>query len=212
MVWATRLASAGAGKNGIDHLSFSSISTFVDWAKQENLRNTLYLVDYEFLNQDMNGLEAIDQAGIAKNSILVTSRYEELKVREHAKRMGIKMIPKALAPLVPIVIEKSLLYDACLIDDDPLIHLTWETAAGSAGKSLRCFFSAEQFFSEASNIEKSTPLYVDVHLGNGIRGEEISRKILDLGFTQIFLATGYEPEKILTPSVQVKIVGKEPPF
>jgi len=69
--------------------------------------NILFLCDYEFLGSKETGLDVIEDLGLAKHTILVTSRYEEQDVRERCARLKIKLIPKPLAGFVPIEIKRA---------------------------------------------------------------------------------------------------------
>src|SRR5262249_35504432 len=57
-------------------------------------------------------------------------------------------------------------YDAVLIDDDYLARLNWKQAATRAGKKIRLFSSAADFFQEAPRIDRETKIYVDHELGD----------------------------------------------
>lgn len=52
----------------------------------------------------------------------------------------------------------------------------------------------------------------DSNLQNGEKGEEISKTLYDLGFTQLYLATGYQPEKFGQLPWIKQVVGKAPPW
>jgi signal transduction histidine kinase len=106
-LWADRLSSAGSAKANVQHVAFSSLEQFMTWAKEHDTNAALFLVDYEFLAQAGNGLDAIEQTGIASRAILVTSRHEEPHVRARAEALSVRVLPKALAPLVPLAIENS---------------------------------------------------------------------------------------------------------
>jgi signal transduction histidine kinase len=106
-LWADRLSSAGAAKANVQHVAFSSLEQFMTWAKEHDTNAALFFVDYEFLAQAGNGLDAIEQTGIASRAILVTSRHEEPHVRARAEALSVRVLPKALAPLVPLAIENS---------------------------------------------------------------------------------------------------------
>jgi len=55
-------------------------------------------------------------------------------------------------------------------------------------------------------------IYVDVNLANNVRGEEVARRIHDLGFTDIYLATGYDADGF-PPLPYIKaVVGKDFPL
>jgi len=62
----------------------------------------LYLCDYELLGSKHNGLEVIEMLGIEQEAILVSSRSEEIHIRERCERRRIRLLPKPLAPWIPI--------------------------------------------------------------------------------------------------------------
>lgn len=99
-----------------------------------------------------------------------------------------------------------------MIDDDPTIHLVWNMVAKDVGKTVRVFAKTEAFLAVAQQIAKTTPIYVDSNLGEGIKGEEVTKAIHDLGFRNIYLATGYSAADF-GPLPWVKgIIGKDPPW
>jgi signal transduction histidine kinase len=102
-IWSGRLDSAGAKTHKVNHLIFSSMDGFSGWLKDGDARHHLFLMDYEFLDQQGNGLELIDRLKIAGQSILVTSRYEEAEICQRAHALGLKVLPKGLVAHVPIV-------------------------------------------------------------------------------------------------------------
>ncbi len=100
-IWASRLSRL---KGRIRHLKFSSIELFEKWHAENETKNPLFLVDFEFLNQSGNGVDLMKRTNIAANSILVTSRYDDPRVRFAAAEIKVKLLPKSMAPIVPIAI------------------------------------------------------------------------------------------------------------
>src|SRR5262249_26315782 len=143
--------------------------------------NTLFLVDFEFLGFDIVGLDIIENLGIQSRSILVTSHYEEMKLRIRCEHLGVQLIPKGMAGFVPITIEIKKKVDAILIDDDILVHLCWKMIAKEKQKVLALFTTSDDFMNEVASFTKDVPIYIDVSLANGIRGEEIAKKIFNMG-------------------------------
>jgi signal transduction histidine kinase len=90
-IWNNRLS--GLSVNLVHYSSPNKIKKY---------ENALYLSDYEFLNHDKTGLDVIETLCIQKNSVLVTSYYEESQVRKKCAELGVKLIPKPLAGFVPI--------------------------------------------------------------------------------------------------------------
>jgi signal transduction histidine kinase len=63
---------------------------------------TLFLIDYELLGSEETGLDLIEKLKLKDHAILVTSRYEEPKIRDKIINLGIKAIPKNFAPYIII--------------------------------------------------------------------------------------------------------------
>lgn len=64
------------------------------------------LVDYEFQNQNINGVDIINKFSL-KTSVLVTGHYPDQDLIAVVKNSGIKMLPKILASRVPILIRPA---------------------------------------------------------------------------------------------------------
>ncbi len=65
--------------------------------------DTVYLIDYFLLGEELNGLELIIKMGIQAQAYLVTSSYDEPSIIAKAEAFGVKIIPKCYAIKVPIV-------------------------------------------------------------------------------------------------------------
>ena len=81
---------------------FHAPSAFIEYCKTLCSEQDLFLVDYELINSVKTGLDLIEQLDLKKQAILVTSRYEELEIRERIKTLGVKIIPKNFAPYILI--------------------------------------------------------------------------------------------------------------
>jgi len=99
---------------------------------------------------------------------------------------------------------------AALIDDDALVRLNWKTAARGKGVELHVFASAGDFLA-ADIADKSTTIYIDSNLGDGVKGEEVAQQLKNNGFTDICLETGHPPENF-AHLTWLKVAGKEPPW
>lgn len=69
-------------------------------------QNLCLLVDYEFQNQEINGVDIINKFRLT-NSVLVTGHYSDQDLIAVVKNSGIKMLPKILASRVPIIIQPA---------------------------------------------------------------------------------------------------------
>ncbi|HMQ11120.1 MAG TPA: HAMP domain-containing sensor histidine kinase [Oligoflexia bacterium] len=70
----------------------------------EGQANLLCLCDYELLGFEETALDLIEENSLEAVSILVTCRYAEEKVQERCEKLGIKLIPKTSADLVPLTV------------------------------------------------------------------------------------------------------------
>ncbi len=214
-IWQGRMDSLRVSEKQITVVHVSTPEQLRTWIQQNSAaaKQALYLADYELLGFQETGLMLIEELNLGPQSVLVTSRFEERQIMEGCKKLKVRLIPKGLAGFVPISFGVALeSVDAILIDDDDLVHLTWKSAAKYAGKSIRVFLHPDQFFAVADTFGKSSPVYVDANLGQGIKGEDVAERIHKIGFTRVFLATGYEPEKYKQYKFLEAVLGKDPPF
>lgn len=99
-----------------------------------------------------------------------------------------------------------------LIDDDPLMRMTWKMAASRAGKTFRAFPTLAEFLESAADMDRLTTVYIDADLGEGVNGAQESIRIRQLGFSKIYLATGHPASSFSGLAHLSGVVGKEPPW
>lgn len=100
-VWQSRLEQPLFLKE-IEILHFSMPEAFENWLKQKSGPQDIYLIDEEFVGSSRNGLDIIAQSEIATKSILVTNRHEETALLKQAEEAGLRILPKIMAPMIPI--------------------------------------------------------------------------------------------------------------
>lgn len=101
---------------------------------------------------------------------------------------------------------------AVLIDNDPLVRMNWKAAAKRDGKTLKAYPDAASFMKEAGDFHRNTPIYIDSDLGVGVKGEEAAKELMALGFTELRLSTGHDPDSFPALPHLKGIQGKEPPW
>jgi len=91
---------------------FFKTNELLRWFTKERnrARSLLCLVDYELCESGTNGLKLIESLRINEQSILVTNQSEDSSVRAECIRLGVKLVPKTLAPYIPlnILIDREL--------------------------------------------------------------------------------------------------------
>ncbi len=102
-MWEMRFDEAGLLKNEIKVDYFSKGGEMPGLTTGS--RKKLYLVDYKLGDQEKTGLDWIEELKISESSVLVTGHAEESAVTARARFLGVKVIPKTLAGIVPIAVE-----------------------------------------------------------------------------------------------------------
>ena len=101
--------------------------------------------------------------------------------------------------------------DAVLIDDDPIVHLTWGSAAQRHGIRLLALSSPHEFWAHLHRLRQDTTLYVDFELG-GISARAFVEELLAHGFTRIYWASGHNPSRLPLMDRVQGAVDKVPPW
>lgn len=210
-IWASQLNTLANEK--IIHKHFHSGEIFKNFV-QEKLDITSkiqFLIDYELLDQNKTGLDIIEELDISKNAILVTSRYEEISIQKRANDMGLKILPKSLAGFVPFEIRRDKTkYDIILLDNDPLVRMTWEMKAKQKKKTILSLASASELWAMLSELDKENVFYIDVHLSENENGEQVTKELFNLGYLNLYLATGHAPDQFPHITWIKGVVGKMP--
>jgi signal transduction histidine kinase/FixJ family two-component response regulator len=206
-VWKGRFASSEI-TDQIATINFFSPEEAI--AKKDLLKDIdLFLIDYEFINSKMNGLDLIQILAIEAKAILVTSRFDESHIQNPAQKLK-GMIPKSSAIYIPISSSKAETSSnkVILIDDDELMRLTWEVSIMQS--EFEAFASADEFYSVASNISKNAHIFIDVHIGD-VNGPDVADQIHKMGFSHLYLTTGYDKENISVPFYIKEVYSKKKP-
>ena len=95
-----------------------------------------------------------------------------------------------------------------LIDDDSLLRMAWEFAAKKSKKNFYAYSSPDNFKKDIAQFDKKSLIYIDSDLGNNIKGEVFALDLYHLGFTELYLATGYSSELYKNMPWLKSIVGK----
>jgi signal transduction histidine kinase len=187
--------------------------------KLDENNHTQFFVDYD-LGASKTGLDIIIDYDICDKATLVTSMYQDKDIQKSCLENGISILPKQIFNQAKVITKnlidtQNILDDyLVLIDDDKLIHMSWEYEAKKLNKNISCYFSVSEFISDESFklLDKQTPIYVDSNLGDNLKGEVESKKVYEAGFENIYLATGYSSNDIDRPKWIKEIVGKRAPF
>lgn len=211
-VWKKRFREICTNFNFIH---FYNPQELLNWYSDNQVNNHLFLIDFEFVGCGKNGLNIIEELNISNRSFLVTSRHEDLSLREYCGRIGLKIIPKTFAAYMPIeLIYKQVKNAAHLIfiDDDIAISSAWKLHGLMKGKGIAVYNSVHDFKLDIGKFDLETPIYIDSDLKDEFPGQYYAKEFYEQGFKNIYLATGYL-SKVFSEMYWIKeVVGKAPPF
>jgi len=207
-VWEGRFASCGDQARAIERVHYSDIHEFKKHIQDPTHdHKALILIDYEFLRQGMSGLQLIEEMSLQNRAILVTSRYDEERIQEKARTLGLRILPKNLVVYVRINFkrENTKSPNFVLLDDDPLIHLIWRSE--SKETNALYFTKESELLSQIESLSKATPIYIDQNLGEASSrpGSKILEELHANGFKRLYLCTG---DSHLTSTDVYTVCGK----
>ncbi|MBF0365604.1 MAG: HAMP domain-containing histidine kinase [Oligoflexia bacterium] len=220
--WDSRFQQIDLEKIAVKIFHLSTPNSLDEWMKEKrgSFENVIYLFDYELLGHKKTGLDLIEEYQLGNKAVLVTSHYEEEKIRERCKKLNVKIIPKMIVGHVPLEIVKEeekmehvASYAFVYIEDDDILRRGWTREARKAGVNLLTLANPQEFDKYENALSKENcEIYIDRELGDEWpKGEEVAVKLYEKGFRKIFLATGHSPDMFKhIPWLVCK--GKESPW
>lgn len=76
-------------------------------------------------------------------------------------------------------------------------------------KSIICFINGFDLKANLNEIDLECAFYIDSNLSSSEKGEDLAKDLFDLGFKNLYLATGYEPDQFSHVSWVKAVVGKD---
>lgn len=236
-MWVKRFESIGL-KNKVIH--FYHVESAESRLPELSSEKLFFLVDYELIHSEKTGIDFILSNELIDQAVLVTARYDDERVLSQCTSHRISLLPKvlmneyelftgievsevkaniipikptqAVQSIQPVKIEQTPgARVSVLIDDDPLVRKVWEMSAMSKDIDLKTYSSAEDFMNGLFNIPQDAKIYVDVDLG-GVRGDEWSKSLADLGYANLYLTTGFDDIDLSAKPWLKDCFSKEPPF
>lgn len=211
-VWKKRFGEIYADFSYVNHYRPEDLKV---WYRHTKSARHIFLIDYEFVGCDTNGLNIINDLNIVDRSFLVTSHQEDSKLRVNCEKMRLKIIPKTFAAHIPIILSKNGLTkkaDMIFIDDDVAITDAWVLHGITKNKNIASYNSIRSFKADLSQYNHDTPIYIDSDLNDAIKGEDFAKELYNMGFTNLYLSTGFLGTNFKKMFWIKEIVGKEPPF
>jgi len=105
-VWESRFSSL---RDQIKLYHFNNAALFLEkYPQLKPHKHALYLIDYELLGSDVTGNDVIQKLADHTGIFLVTSHYEDEKIRAECIKLGVKIIPKYFAAYIPIHMTEDM--------------------------------------------------------------------------------------------------------
>ncbi|MDF2529429.1 MAG: kinD [Gammaproteobacteria bacterium] len=170
-------------------------------------KNALLLSDYEFIGQDLTGLDVIEEIKKLKNieCILVTSYYELSAIIKRAILINTKILPKTLAPEVtlgPYTVRELVPEanaDVIVLEDQKELASVLQFLAKSKDKNICFCINPYELFRKLVNYPKNIPICLDYDLKLPVTGLDIAKVLHSNGFINLNLATCYLLNKAELP-------------
>lgn len=216
-LWKRRFAGMG-----LKMFHFATVSEFSSWINsQKDLTDNIFLMDYEILSSHMTGLDLILKHHLEKQAILITCRFDESHLTEACEKNGLYLVPKNQAAVVPITFTTDVSKQTgeniigplhVFLEDDELVRWGWSDSAKKYKINFQAYSDTNELIKQAETFPSSTVFYLDSNLGNNHTGEAIANTLADMGFSNIYLASGYmENHQARSPHF-LGSVGKIPPW
>lgn len=186
--WERRLSEIG-----VTALHFNSPEEFFE-ALPHFKKELILFSDYEFSNSKLNGLDLLSKAPGSALKVLFTSHFSNEKIMQTCTEKSFKLLPKNLFNFFTLEkAEKEVASDEIklvFIDDDPENISRWRFFADHKQVKMASYARAEDFIKEHGQYPRNLPIYIDYHLDAEKTGMEYAKEIFELGFTNIYIATG----------------------
>jgi anti-sigma regulatory factor (Ser/Thr protein kinase) len=101
-MWAQKLGAPDSDK--VRLVLISSGREFYEWFHNHphEQDTALFLCDFELHGESETGLDIIDKCSIQNRSLCVTSHHQNPRVRERARALGVKLVPKEISGFIPV--------------------------------------------------------------------------------------------------------------
>lgn len=201
-----------ANMKNINVISFYDPYAFIDYSIEHDLEDAVVLVDYNFRNYSLDGIQLIDKLHISHLSILLTNDFYNEALRRGALERRVKILPKPCLCYLKFKIKSDNEIDLVLLDDLEAIRLMWELEARKANKRIATFDDPDKLITFVQHASKNIRIYVDSDLKKDITGQDVAERLYKKGYKNIYLTTAYEADSFSHMLWIRGIIGKTPPF
>lgn len=176
-------------------------------------RDIIILIDQNFIGHETLGIDLIQEFALENVAYLVTSGADEYTLQKKCENKKIKLISKMLGEYIKIKVQSNQReFDAVYVEDEVYLLKLWELTAKKAGKNILTVSSYDELHPYLSDLDQSTPIYLDHELKTGPTGYDISKKLFKKGFDHLFLTSYHNRDLFPDRSHLLGITDKTPPW
>lgn len=149
-----------------------------------------YIIDYEYSNSDVTGLDMIKKYSISDHSMLATNYFENSELINQCKVLKLKIIPKIIFNHLDIISSKPEVY---VIDDEKYFLLSLKSYLQESC-ILNTFSRLDEIKKIAHKLPSSGYYFIDRNLNgdNENSSEEFLNFLKERGFKNLFNISGDE--------------------
>jgi hypothetical protein len=188
----------------VKHYSYGKdVIAYINSLTLKQRQDIFLLTDYELLEQGLNGLDIVAQTNI-RRAILVTSYSADVDKQTEVMRSGIRMLPKELASSAKIKVDKKLEKYSKIVDmvwlEDQKWYVDSLVTEHYSHLKVDVYYDPVSFMEYIQQYPLNTRIILDTYydLPNGEvytqTGYDLARELHALGYTQLIIFTGEDPE------------------
>lgn len=164
-------------------INFDSPESFLSWYKKyPNKSGFIYLIDYEFSNSQLNGIDIINELNVRDQKVLITSYSEEYQLQHECINLNVRLLPKFFIPYIPICTTING-PKIIIIEPDKSLITSYMFRAKLKKTPVIFFKSISEFYSHFRIFGTNLTLYIsDEYI------EEINA-LKHFGYNEIFITT-----------------------
>jgi hypothetical protein len=169
-------------------MTFSDITDFIGMADFECLRDTtFFIIDYDFVNSDVNGIDLILEKSIQGNSVLATHHFENPDVIKKCLDNQIKIVPKIIFEQIGIEDNRPRV----IIADDEKYFLKALNNRLDPHCEIHLFDKPEGLINMVSGFNGSSYFFLDHTFdGSHLKGDDLIEALKGLGEVKLFNISG----------------------
>ena len=187
-------------RKGQSVLLFQSYEEFEKQTGEKQMSRTA-IVDYHFENSELSGAEILPRLrgkGFER-LYLCTAEYWKPSLKRLAVELGVELISKPLPRMVVESVTGEVEgYTVLVIDDEPMIGITWKALRKNLNiRQLHFFVSLEKFIESRLDPSVFDVAFIDKNIeGSQYDGAAVVNFLKEKNIRRVVLASGENPDEV----------------